>query len=198
VRIGILGGTFDPPHIGHLVIAEETRKKLALAKVYFVPARQPPHKLSEPVSPLEDRVAMLRLALDASPFFVLSLAEANRPGPSYTVDTLRQLRTEFPPAAEFFLIMGMDSLANLPTWHKPGELIQMCRLAVLRRPGYSAEMDELERKIPGIKSKVLFIPAPQLEISSSDLHGRVRGGLSIQSVVPAGVTEYIAQHHLYE
>ncbi len=198
MRIGILGGTFDPPHIGHLVIAEEARKKLALAKVYFVPARQPPHKLSEPVSPLEDRVAMLRLALDDSPFFVLSLLEANRPGPSYTVDTLRQLRTEFPPAAEFFLIMGMDSLAKLPTWHKPGELIQMCRLAVLRRPGYSAEMDELERKIPGIKSKVLFIPAPQLEISSSDLQSRVRGGLSIQSVVPAGVTEYIAQHHLYE
>jgi nicotinate-nucleotide adenylyltransferase len=198
VRIGILGGTFDPPHIGHLVIAEEARKKLALAKVYFVPARQPPHKLGEPVSPLKDRVAMLRLALDDSPSFVLSLVEANRPGPSYTVDTLRQLRTEFPPAAEFFLIMGMDSLANLPTWHKPGELIQMCRLAVLRRPGYSAEMDELERKIPGIKSKVLFIPAPELEISSSDLQSRVRGGLPIQSVVPAGVTEYIAQHHLYE
>jgi nicotinate-nucleotide adenylyltransferase len=197
VRIGILGGTFDPPHIGHLVIAEEARVKLALAKVYFVPARQPPHKMGEPVSPLQDRVAMLRLALDTSPFFVLSLVEANRPGPSYTVDTIRQLHKEFPPATELFFIMGMDSLAELPTWHKPSDLIEMCHLAVLRRPGYSADMEELEKKIPGIKSRVLFIPAPELEISSSDLQGRVRQGLSIQYMVPDGVANYIVQHHLY-
>lgn len=197
MRIGILGGTFDPPHIGHLVIAEEARVKLSLAKVYFVPARQPPHKMDEPVSPLADRVAMLRLALDDSPFFVLSLVEANRPGPSYTVDTVRQLNAEFPPATELFFIMGMDSLADLPTWHKPNDLIEMCHLAVLKRPGYSADLEGLERRIPGIKSKVLFIPAPELEISSSDLQGRVRRGLSIHYMVPDGVADYIVQHHLY-
>jgi nicotinate-nucleotide adenylyltransferase len=198
MRIGILGGTFDPPHIGHLVIAEEAREKLALAHVYFVPARQPPHKLDEPVTPFEDRLAMLRLALDENPFFTLSLVEANRPGPSYTVDTLRELRRELPPATELYFIMGMDSLVNLPTWHRPQELIELCRLAVLRRPGYSADMDALEEKIPGIKACVVFIPAPELEISSTELQERVRAGHSIEYLVPDGVAQYIAEHHLYE
>ena len=198
MRIGILGGTFDPPHIGHLVIAEEAREKLALAKVYFVPAREPPHKKGEPVSPLEDRVAMLRLALDDHHFFVLSLIEAHRPGPSYTVDTVRQLLDEFPPATELYFVMGMDSLAALPTWHDPDGLIALCKLAVLRRPGYSADLAKLELEIPGIRSSVEFIPAPELEISSSDLQGRVRNGLSIEYMVPPCVAEYIAEHHLYE
>jgi nicotinate-nucleotide adenylyltransferase len=197
MRIGILGGTFDPPHIGHLVIAEEAREKLGLAKVYFVPAREPPHKKGEPVSSLEDRVAMLRLALDDHPFFVLSLVEANRPGPSFTVDTLRQLSREFPPATELYFVMGMDSLAALSTWHDPRSLIGLCKLAVLKRPGYSAEMNELERDIPGLKSQVVVIPAPELEISSSDLQSRVRQGLSIEYMVPDCVAEYIAKHGLY-
>jgi nicotinate-nucleotide adenylyltransferase len=197
MRIGILGGTFDPPHIGHLVIAEEARQKLGLAKVYFVPAREPPHKRGEPLSPLEDRIAMVRLALADHPFFALSLAEAVRPGPSYTVDTIRQLSGEFPPATELYFVMGMDSLAGLPTWHEPAKLIEMCTLAVLRRPGYSADIDELERQIPGLASRVVFIPAPELEISSSDLQERVREGLSIQHLVPSCVADYVAEHHLY-
>jgi nicotinate-nucleotide adenylyltransferase len=198
MRVGILGGTFDPPHIGHLVIAEEAREKLSLAMVFFVPAREPPHKKGEPISPLKDRVAMVRLALDDHPFFALSLAEAGRPGPSFTVDTLRQLLDEFPPATELYFVMGMDSLAALPTWHEPGKLIQLCTLAVLRRPGYSANMEELERDIPGLASRVVFIPAPELEISSTDLQARVRSGLSIQYMVPGCVAEYVAEHHLYE
>lgn len=197
MRIGILGGTFDPPHIGHFVIAEEAREKLRLAKVYFVPAREPPHKRGEPVSPFEDRVAMLRLALDDHPFFALSMVEANRPGPSYTTDTVRQMLSEFPPATEIFFVMGMDSLAALPTWHEPGELIKLCHLAVLRRPGYSADMNKLEREIPGLRSRVDFIPAPELEISSSDLQARVREGQSIRFMVPTCVSEYIAEHKLY-
>jgi nicotinate-nucleotide adenylyltransferase len=197
MRIGILGGTFDPPHIGHLVIAEEARQKLGLAKVYFVPAREPPHKRGEPVSPLQDRIAMLRLALKDHPFFAVSLAEAMRPGPSYTVDTMKQLLDEFPPATELYFVMGMDSLAALPTWHEPSKLIDLCTLAVLKRPGYSANMDELEKKIPGLASRVVFIPAPELEISSSDLQSRVRGGLSIAYMVPGCVAEYVAEHHLY-
>lgn len=198
MRIGVLGGTFDPPHIGHLVIAEEARQELGLAKVYFVPAREPPHKKGEPISPMSDRVAMLRLALAENPFFVLSLVEADRPGPSYTVDTVRQLYGEFPPATELFFVLGMDSLAALPSWHEPKRIIEYCTLAVLRRPGYSADLDSLERQIPGLKSKVVFIPAPELEISSSDLQARVRAGLSIQYMVPDCVAEYILDHHLYE
>ncbi len=197
MRIGILGGTFDPPHIGHLVIAEEAREQLNLARVYFVPAQQPPHKLAEPVTPFVDRVAMLQLALDENPFFTLSLVEANRPGPSYTVDTIHELRWEFPPATELFFIMGLDSLANLPTWHRPRELIELCQLAVLRRPGYTVDMNDLETKIPGLRSRVVFIPAPELEISSTELQARVRAGHSIQYMVPDGVAEYIAEHHLY-
>ncbi len=198
MRIGILGGTFDPPHIGHLVIAEEAREQLNLARVYFVPAQQPPHKLAEPVTPFADRVAMLQLALDENPFFTLSLVEANRPGPSYTVDTIRELRREFPPATELFFIMGLDSLANLPTWYHPRELIELCQLAVLRRPGYTVDMNDLETKIPGLRSRVVFIPAPELEISSTELQARVRAGHSIQYMVPDGVAEYVAEHHLYE
>jgi nicotinate-nucleotide adenylyltransferase len=197
MRIGILGGTFDPPHIGHLVIAEEARTNLGLAKVYFVPANHPPHKLDEPISSLQDRVAMLRLALDNNPFFVLSLIEGNRPGPSYTVDTLKLLQSEFPPASELYFIMGLDSLRDLPTWHQPQELIQLARLAVLRRPGYQADLEALEQKIPGIKSRVEFIPAPELSISSTDLQERVRQGYSIRHLVPETVAEYIYDHALY-
>ncbi|MGE5138531.1 MAG: nicotinate-nucleotide adenylyltransferase, partial [Rudaea sp.] len=180
MRIGILGGTFDPPHIGHLVIAEEARSKLELARVYFIPARRPPHKLDEPVTPLEHRVEMLRLALDGNPFFSLSLIEANRPGPSYTLDTLRELRQEFPPSTELYFIMGMDSLVELPTWHEPAELIRLCRLAVLKRPGYRADMESLDKQIPGIASRVVFIPSPELELSSTELHARCRAGLSLE------------------
>lgn len=197
MRAGILGGTFDPPHVGHLVIAEEARQKLDLSEVLFVPAREPPHKRGEPVSPLQDRIEMLRLALEGYPHFFLSLVEANRPGPSYTVDTIRILRDTFGAGTELYFIMGMDSLAALPTWQEPSKLIELCHLAVLRRPGYSADMDELEKRIPGLKSQVEFIPAPELEISSSDLQSRVRMGLSIQDMVPDCVAEYISDHHLY-
>jgi nicotinate-nucleotide adenylyltransferase len=163
-----------------------------------VPAREPPHKRGEPVSSLEDRVAMLRLALDDHPFFVLSLVEANRPGPSYSVDTVRQMLNEFPPATELFFVMGMDSLAALPTWHDPSGLIGLCKLAVLKRPGYSADIEKLARVIPGLEARVVFIPAPELEISSSDLQARVRQSLSIEYMVPDCVAEYIAEHHIYK
>lgn len=198
MRIGILGGTFDPPHIGHFVIAEEARQKLELAKVLFVPAREPPHKRGEPVSPLQDRVEMLRLALQDHTNFSLSLAEANRPGPSYTVDTVRELSVEFAAGTKLYFIMGMDSLAALPTWHQPRELVRLCCLAVLKRPGYSADLEDLERQIPGLRSRVVFIPSPELEISSTDLQARVRKGLSIEYMVPPCVAQYISEHHLYE
>ncbi len=198
MRIGILGGTFDPPHIGHLIIAEEAREKLGLDRVIFIPAPQPPHKLDEPVTPLQDRVAMLRLSLRNNPYFSLSLVEAERPGPSYTVDTLRVLRAEYPPEAELFFIMGMDSLVQLPTWHEPRELIALCMLAVLRRPGYAADLLALDRQIPGIASRVVFIPAPEIDLSSSELQAQVRAGESIRYLVPDGVAEYIAEHKLYQ
>jgi nicotinate-nucleotide adenylyltransferase len=197
VRIGILGGTFDPPHLGHLLIAEEAREKLDLARVYFVPARQPPHKLEEPVSPFQDRVAMLQLALDANPFFTVSLVEAERPGPSYTVDTLRELRREFPPDTELYFIMGLDSLTELSTWREPRAIIELAQLAVLRRPGYIVNLDRLEEQIPGLRSRIVFILGTDLDISSTELQARVRAGKSIHYMVPDAVADYISAQHLY-
>ena len=198
MRIGILGGTFDPPHIGHLVIAAEALEKLQLERVSFVPAQQPPHKLGEPVTPFADRVAMLELALNQNPHFALSLLEANRPGPSYTVDTLRELRRNSPPTTELFFIMGLDSLATLPTWHRPHELIELCQIAVLSRPGYSVDLDVLEANIPGLRSRLVIIPSPELDISSTELQARVAAGHSIEYMVPKGVARYISEHRLYQ
>lgn len=198
MRIGILGGTFDPPHKGHLIIAEQARRALDLGQIYFVPARQPPHKLGLPITPVNDRLAMLRLAVDGHSFFSISLVEVKRPGPSYTVDTLRELRREFPPSTELYFIEGMDSLVALPTWHQPKELIQLCYLAVLKRPGYELDMDSLEDQVPGVRARVVFIPAPEIEISSHEIQARCRAGQSLHDLVPGPVEQYIAEHHLYE
>ncbi len=198
MRIGILGGTFDPPHFGHLAIAQEAQENLGLDRVYFVPAPEPPHKFGEPVTPFAERLEMLRLALAGQPSFTISLVEANRPGPSYTTDTLSELRRDFPSGTELFFIMGMDSLEELPTWHEPQELVRLARLAVLRRPGYKVDLDALENQVPGVKASTVLIPAPELGISSTDIKARVRAGRPIDALVPPAVAEYIREHHLYE
>lgn len=204
MKLGIFGGTFDPPHNGHLKIAHAAREALGLAQVVFIPARQPPHKLGvgnggseEPVSPLESRLAMLELALSNHPEYVISLLEVERGGISYTVDTLRELRREAPDA-DIFFIMGMDSLVNLPTWHQPLEIVKLCRLAVLRRNGFPLDLEALERQVPGVTSAVVMIPAPEIDISSSEIRARARRGEPIQGLVPELVAEYIEQHQLYK
>ena len=198
MRIGILGGTFDPPHLGHLLIADQARERLGLEQVYFVPAPEPPHKQGEPVSPFSDRVAMLRRALAGYPFFAISLVEANRAGPSYTTDTLRRLHLDFRSGTKFFFIMGSDSLEDLPTWHEPRELVKLARLAVLRRPGHPVDLEALEKQVPGIRSSVVVVPAPELTISSTEIQARVCAGRPIDDLVPPGVAEYIREHRLYK
>lgn len=197
MKFGILGGTFDPPHNGHLYIAEAAQRALRLAQIVFMPAQQPPHKLGEPVSPLKTRVAMLHLALRHHPTFVLSLLEAERAGPSYTVDTLRALHNELALDAEIFFIMGEDSLVNFPTWHQPTEIVKLCKLAVLQRPGYDVDLDALEAQVPGVKKSVRMIRAPEVKISATDIRERVRRGESIRDLVPALVADYIQAHRLY-
>lgn len=197
MRIGVLGGTFDPPHIGHLVIAQEALTQLKLLQVIFAPTRQPPHKRANDLTPIEHRLAMLRLAIAPHPNFVLSRVDVDREGPTYTVDTLRLLQQQLDADADWYFIMGMDSLANLPMWHTPERLIQLCKLAVFRRPGFEANLDELERALPDLRARVEFIPAPRLEIAASDLQRRVRAGLSIAHLVPDAVAAYIAEHRLY-
>jgi nicotinate-nucleotide adenylyltransferase len=195
--VGVLGGTFDPPHIGHLVIAQEALSQLGLARVIFAPTRQPPHKPANGISPIEDRLAMVRLAIAAHPEFSLSEVDVNRTGPTYTVDTMRLLHAQFPDT-ELYFIMGMDSLANILTWRSPDQLIRACRLAVFNRPGFSVDLPALEARLPGLRERAVLLPAPALDIAASDLQRRVRAGQSIAHLVPEPVASYIAEHGLYQ
>ncbi len=196
-KIGVLGGTFDPPHTGHLVIAQEALTQLKLAQVIFAPTRLPPHKQGNNITPIEHRLEMVRLAIMPHPRFALSRIDVDRAGPTYTVDTLRLLRQQLGEDVKLYFIMGMDSLASILAWRAPEQLIQLCRLAVFNRPGFSANMDELEKRLPGLRARVVFLPAPTLDIAASDLQRRVRAGESITHLVPEAVAAYIAEQGLY-
>lgn len=196
-RLGLLGGTFDPPHYGHLVLAEQARIQLGLDRVLFIPAAQPPHKPAAEVAPIEHRLNMLALAIAGNPFFEISRADIDRPGPHYTVDLLIHLRAIYPDA-EFFFLMGSDSLVDLPRWRDPHRLIQMTWLAVMPRPGYVVHMPLLEQALPGISKRLLWLDAPFLDIASHDLRRRVKSGGSIRYLVPPEVEAYIYAHRLYQ
>lgn len=200
-RVGILGGTFDPVHYGHLVIAEEVYAALKLAEMVFVPSGQPPHKLNEVITAAEHRLTMLELAIASNPHFSISLVELDRPGPSYTVDTLRLLRKQWGEQTAIYFLIGWDSLEELLTWHDAvGMLQQLHYLVAVRRPGYNEAgeyRDWLESRLPGIKQRLLVVEAPQLDISSTDLRLRVAEGRPIKYQTPESVEQYIRQHGLY-
>ena len=197
-RIGVLGGTFDPIHYGHLAAAEEARVRVDLEKVLFVVAGLPPHKLDEEVTPVEHRLAMVQLGIASNPHFELSRVDVDRSGPSYTVDTLSILHAEWGQGTEVFFILGIDSLLEVPTWHQPERLIKLCRLVAVARPGFEVDMSKLEDSIPGISSRVEIIDMPEVDISSSDLQRRVKEGLPIRYQVPESVERYIREHRLYQ
>lgn len=196
-RVGVLGGTFDPVHYGHLVIAQDAWAYLDLEKVLFIPAYQPPHKPEGSYSAFQHRVRMLELALGDNRCFELSLIEAERHGPSYTVDTLKDLRMELGPDAEAYFIIGMDSLGNILEWYQPDELITLCRIVVAERAGYQVDLAALEEGLPGLRDSLVFIDTPELSISSTDLQRRIRLGLPIRYQVPPDVEQYIRAHQLY-
>ena len=197
-RIGVLGGTFDPIHYGHLAAAEEARVRVDLEKVLFVVAGLPPHKLDEEVTPVEHRLAMVQLGIASNPDFELSRVDVDRSGPSYTVDTLSILHAEWGQGTEVFFILGIDSLLEVPTWHQPERLIKLCRLVAVARPGFEVDMSKLENSVPGISSRVEIIDMPEVDISSSDLQRRVKEGLPIRYQVPESVERYIREHRLYQ
>ncbi|MGB9302009.1 MAG: nicotinate-nucleotide adenylyltransferase [Anaerolineae bacterium] len=197
-RIGVIGGTFDPIHYGHLAAAEEARVRVKLEKVLFVVALLPPHKLDEEVTPVEHRLAMVRLGIASNPHFEISLVDVDRPGPSYTVDTISILQEQWGPDTELFFVMGLDSLVEVPTWHQPERLTRLCHLVAVSRPRFEVDMRRLEASVPGISSRVEIIGMPEVDISSSDLQRRVKEGLPIKYQVPEEVERYIIEHRLYE
>lgn len=196
-RIGLFGGTFDPPHLGHLILASEAQDQLELTRLLWTLTPEPPHKQDHPVTSVEHRLAMVNLAIEDNPFFELSRVELDRPGPHYTLDTVK-IVAEQNPDAEVVPIIGGDSLHDLPTWHRPKELLYACHwVGVMRRPGESANLEELERELPGISSKVHYVDAPLLEIASREIRNRVATGRPFRYYLPPPVYEYIEQHHLY-
>lgn len=201
-RVGVIGGTFDPVHYGHLVIAEEVYAALDLAEMVFVPAGHPPHKPDSLVATARHRLAMLELAIANNAHFSISRVDLERPGPSYTVETLRQLRQQWGEQTAIYFLIGWDSLEDFLTWHDPaGVLEQLSYLVAVRRPGYAEESeyrDSLEARLPGIKQRLVVVSAPQLEISSTDLRTRIAEGRPIKYQVPESVEQYIEQFRLYQ
>lgn len=196
--IGVLGGTFDPIHNGHIVVAEEVKARLNLAEVLFVPAGQPWLKSGNNISAAEHRVQMVRLAIDDVPYFKLSTIEIERTGPTYTIDTISQLKARIGAGDELFFILGRDNLAQLPKWREPARLIRMCRLVVVPRPGYPLpNLTSLEAVIPGLSRRVVLLDTPEVDIDATEIRVRVSQGLSIAHLVPAPVAEYIKKNRLY-
>jgi nicotinate-nucleotide adenylyltransferase len=200
MRMGVLGGTFDPPHLGHLLLAQEALQALDLSKVLFVPAGEPWRKAGRELSPRADRLAMARLAVEDNAALVVSTAEVERPGPSYTAETLAELRDQSASETELFFIMGADSLADFSHWHEPQRILQLARLAVAERPPLDVEglAQAIPEELAGVlRERVVWLKMPLIEISASAVRERVRGGLSIRYWVPQAVEEYIHSHGLY-
>jgi nicotinate-nucleotide adenylyltransferase len=192
--IGVMGGTFDPIHMGHLVIAEEAREALALDRMLFVPAGMPPHKAAAEVSPVEQRVAMVEAAIAGNPAFELSRIEVDRAGPSFTVDTIEALAAE----GDVTLILSAETFRELPTWHEPDRLFAAARVAVVPREGYPApDPTWLAATFPGRDDRVIYLEAPHLGLSSTAIRARVAAGRTIRYVVPDAVGAYLAEHQLY-
>jgi len=198
MNIGVLGGTFDPVHNGHLIIAEVARTKLNLAEVIFVPAGQPWLKADKPITPAKHRLEMLRLSLAGKPYFKISTMEIERAGPSYTIDTIIELRSKINAGDELFFILGQDNLAQLPQWREPSRLIQLCYLVAVPRPGSPRpNLKTLEASLPGILQRVVLMEEPRVDISASEIRERVRRGLSVRHLVPEPVNRYIKEKRLY-
>ena len=198
MKMGILGGTFDPIHNGHLAIANEARTYLNLSEVLFLPAGQPWMKSDQPISAAHHRTEMIRLALEGRPYFKLSTIEIEYKGPSYSVDTIVKLRAQSEEPFDCYFIVGWDNLAKIPLWKDPAKLIEMCFLAAVPRPGYDRpDMKKLEAALPGISKKVILMDKPRIDISATDIRNGVAQGLSINSLVPPAVENYIKESGLY-
>jgi nicotinate-nucleotide adenylyltransferase len=197
MNIGIFGGTFDPPHIGHLIIADQTLAQLRLDAVWFMPVGQPTHKDHNHISAARHRVAMTQLAIEDHPGFRLSLIDVDRPAPHYSVTAI-ELLEQLHPQHDWCFIMGADSLEDLPHWHQPQRLIALATLAVAGRPGARPDLAELEQDVPGVSQRVRWVNAPLLDISSTELRKLAREHTSMRYLAPDAVESYIRRHRLYQ
>ncbi len=194
-RLGIMGGTFDPIHIGHLACAEQAREAYGLSAVVFVPAGNPVFKRDRDVTPASDRLEMCRLAVASNPAFDVSALEIERGGDTYTVDTLRELRSFYPDNVELFFITGADAVAKISRWHESVEVARLARFIAVTRPGY--DLTQVRRELDEGPFSVEFLETTALSVSSSDLRERVRAGKSIRYLTMGGVLDYIGAHGLY-
>lgn len=196
-KIGLFGGTFDPPHIGHLILASEAAYQFDLSRLFWVLTPDPPHKQEQAITPLEHRLAMLQSMVADNPIFEISHLEIGRPGPHYTIDTVRLL-AEQEPSADIILLIGGDSLWDLPTWRFSTELVTaVSKIGVMRRPGDLSNLAEIEAQLPGITEKTTFIDALLQPVSSRELRRRIAAGEVYRYYVPPSVYDYIESHHLY-
>ena len=193
-RIGVMGGTFDPIHLGHLMIAEAVWNEYRLDKILFIPSANPPHK-SNVLTSAKHRFNMALLATCSNPHFEVSSIEMERQGPSYTVDTIKELKQIYGDKAELYFIIGADSIKELPTWHNIDELLTLCHFVATRRPGYEPDLKLVEEDYKDADIRVL--ETPELEISSTDIRRRIKKGYSIQYITTEQVQQYIRKEGLY-
>ncbi len=219
-RLGLLGGSFNPIHNGHLAIAGQVRERLHLDRILFIPSGEPPHKRDGSLAPAKDRYEMVRLAIADNPSFTISDIEVRRTGKSYSIDTIRELQRQHGPSTELHFLIGLDAFLDFPGWKEPQTLLKACRFVVISRPGQSfqslaklsmlpeldphalAQLDsgELNRLDVAIPSSpgIICLPLPPCPISASDIRQRVRGKGSLANVLPPPVESYILQHRLYQ
>ena len=197
-KIGIMRGTFDPIHMGHLVMAEAVRMDYDLTKVIFIPTGTSPHKQGMPVTPALDRYIMTMMATYSNPYFFVSPIERDRPGPSFTIDTVRALIAQYGAGTEFYFLTGTDTVLELHTWNNIGELLELCHFVAASRPGKTTSIAEAIKRLgPKAKERIHRLTTPELEISSTDIRERVRLGKSIRYFVPENVEHYIHKEGLY-
>ena len=195
--IGIFGGTFDPPHLGHLILASEAHAQLGLDRLLWVVTPDPPHKRSQSIAPLRHRLAMVKHAIAGDSQFELSTVDMDRPGPHYAVDTVGIIANQN-PGANLVYLMGGDSLRDLPRWHRPADFLAACDLiGVMRRPDDAIDLPSLENLFPGLTAKVRFVEAPLLDIAAHEIRRRVAEGRPFRYFLPSWVNSYIVKHNLY-
>jgi nicotinate-nucleotide adenylyltransferase len=197
-KLAVFGGTFDPVHIGHLIIAEIMRHHLKLERVIFLPAGQPPHKPDQILSADADRLAMLKLAIAGNDAFTISTVDLDRPGASYTADTLRVLQDQAGAHCQLHFLMGQDSLRDFPTWHRPDLIAERARLVVALRPGISVSVEQVEQAVPAARDRIELVPVPLIGISSRELRAAIRSGGPFRYQVLPKVADYIESRRLYQ